>query len=635
MNFDKVSLTETNVQSPTTSIFLPYKTKKIRQNTIQLNFDILSNMDREKFIDSTINKFYTKYLQKQAFIQHEQKIYEIIEKTDEPKIFNSLRANYLREMNELKNNNNIINDKRKVTDGISSVNLYNFKKKLYNIYKLSGDDLGFMTSFMNHLGNRPKKIYKPKVNKKLEALSMGKLASFMRKKDKNKKENNYINNKNKNNNKNHLIFLLKDFENNNLNNNINNINNIEVKYNTENVDDRKEIIDDYNYEKDSNKNFFKKKTMNVHSQNIKLFRNSDINNANYTNYNTSKGVNSIKKYSVNYNDIYTKYKARSKEESLNDYSKEENKEKNQEIKDYVNDKRQLSKFNNNAITTNDTINTMSNFRDTIINKIKIQSNKSLEKKGKKTVIKTEFIDDNSSSDNDKKIEKNKTNSLISSKKINHNEEKNKILKMYKTSMDEFLQMVKLEGNIMNKTSTKLSSLLHKLKNENFETFQNERNKNLSLNQKNYKTVYNQNYNQENLNDKKFGKRKMEKTFYKSVGKSRFSIPYINKVVYGENNLYDPFEKLQKDLLYEVKNQIKIAELANKKKKKKVNTVIGIDILSKLIRENSEDELKKELYEMNNKIDNNQNKNNSPSNKNKNKNNGKNNEANKRSNKKNN
>ena len=294
MNFDKVSLTETNVQSPTTSIFLPYKTKKIRQNTIQLNFDILSNMDREKFIDSTINKFYTKYLQKQAFIQHEQKIYEIIEKTDEPKIFNSLRANYLREMNELKNNNNIINDKRKVTDGISSVNLYNFKKKLYNIYKLSGDDLGFMTSFMNHLGNRPKKIYKPKVNKKLEALSMGKLASFMRKKDKNKKENNYINNKNKNNNKNHLIFLLKDFENNNLNNNINNINNIEVKYNTENVDDRKEIIDDYNYEKDSNKNFFKKKTMNVHSQNIKLFRNSDINNANYTNYNTSKGVNSIK-----------------------------------------------------------------------------------------------------------------------------------------------------------------------------------------------------------------------------------------------------------------------------------------------------------------------------------------------------
>ena len=131
MNFDKVSLTETNVQSPTTSIFLPYKTKKIRQNTIQLNFDILSNMDREKFIDSTINKFYTKYLQKQAFIQHEQKIYEIIEKTDEPKIFNSLRANYLREMNELKNNNNIINDKRKVTDGISSVNLYKFKKKLY------------------------------------------------------------------------------------------------------------------------------------------------------------------------------------------------------------------------------------------------------------------------------------------------------------------------------------------------------------------------------------------------------------------------------------------------------------------------------------------------------------------------
>ena len=46
--------------------------------------------------------------------------------------------------------------------------------------------------------------------------------------------------------------------------------------------------------------------------------------------------------------------------------------------------------------------------------------------------------------------------------------------MYKTSMNEFLQKVKQEGNILNKTSHKLSSLLYKLKKENFETFQNER-----------------------------------------------------------------------------------------------------------------------------------------------------------------
>ena len=63
--------------------------------------------------------------------------------------------------------------------------------------------------------------------------------------------------------------------------------------------------------------------------------------------------------------------------------------------------------------------------------------------------------------------------------------------MYKTSMNEFLQKVKQEGNILNKTSHKLSSLLYKLKKENFETFQNERNKtkNQILNQKRKKSIF--------------------------------------------------------------------------------------------------------------------------------------------------
>ena len=169
--------------------------------------------------------------------------------------------------------------------------------------------------------------------------------------------------------------------------------------------------------------------------------------------------------------------------------------------------------------------------------------------------------------------------------------------MYKTSMNEFLQKVKQEGNILNKTSHKLSSLLYKLKKENFETFQNERNKtkNQILNQKNYKTTYNQNNIEEKL-----GKKKLGKTFYKRIEKSRFRIPYINKIVYGENNFYDTFEKLQKELYTEVKSQIKHTENINKKKKKKVVNVVGVDILNKLIREDSDDELKKELYEINKK-----------------------------------
>ena len=124
MNFYQTSSTETN-EPPSLQIFSSNNSQKNKKNVIKVDFDILSNMDRMKFIDSSINKFYSKYLQKQAFIQHDQKIYDILEKLDEPKVFNSLRTNYIREQNELKNMNNIIKDKRKVTDNISSVNLSN------------------------------------------------------------------------------------------------------------------------------------------------------------------------------------------------------------------------------------------------------------------------------------------------------------------------------------------------------------------------------------------------------------------------------------------------------------------------------------------------------------------------------
>ena len=565
--------------------------KKNNKNPLKIDFDILSNMNKAQFIDSSINKFYTKYLQEQAIIQHDQKIYELIEKSNEPKIFNSLRANFIKEQNELKNMNNIIKTRNKVTDNISSVNLSNCNKKLYSIYKLSGEDLGFMTSFMHHLGNRPQKVYKPKVNKKIEALSMGKLGNFLKNKDKDKNEHNK---------KYSLKALLKKLENENNsdnNNNINNINQIEENkiIHSESKKDIKNFINNTNNNNDylkviTNKQFLKKKTMNMNTKNIKLFRNERINNTNVnTNYSSKKYVNNnfnIKKYSVNYNELYQKYVSKSKEESLNEESKEE---KKPEINNFKNYYLKTSKFNN-IITTSDTINninTIPNIRDSIINK---------EKENKLNIVNINIEDSLSNDTNEKKTERdNNTDSFVNNK--NNNEEKNKILKMYKTSMNEFLQKVKQEGNILNKTSHKLSSLLYKLKKENFETFQNERNKtkNQILNQKNYKTTYNQNNIEEKL-----GKKKLGKTFYKRIEKSRFRIPYINKIVYGENNFYDTFEKLQKELYTEVKSQIKHAENINKKKKKKVVNVVGVDILNKLIREDSDDELKKELFEMNKK-----------------------------------
>ena len=88
-----------------------------------------------------------------------------------------------------------------------------------------------MTSLMHFLGNRPKKIIKPKINKKLVALSQGKIGLLLKKKQLNKQEtqntqnNNTIYNYNCNNKDNilknnpYLKNFLSDTNDNNNNNN--------------------------------------------------------------------------------------------------------------------------------------------------------------------------------------------------------------------------------------------------------------------------------------------------------------------------------------------------------------------------------------------------------------------------------
>jgi hypothetical protein len=113
------------------------------------------------------------------------------------------------------------------------------------------------------------------------------------------------------------------------------------------------------------------------------------------------------------------------------------KKKKIEIDDKTNYKRQNSKFNN-IVTTTNTYNTFTNFRDSIINKVNI--NKSNEKEKEEENLVNINIEDSSSNDveNDKNKEKENEKSLKNSKKINNNEEKKRILKMYKTSMNEFV-----------------------------------------------------------------------------------------------------------------------------------------------------------------------------------------------------
>ena len=588
-DFYQSSKTETNTYSPSLQDFSSKSSKKNKQSQIKIDFDILSNMEKSKFIDSSINKFYTKYLQKQAFIQHEQKIYEILEKNDEPKIFNSLRLNYLKEKEDLKNMGSKQNNNRKVTDIISFVNLNNCKKKLYSLYKLSADDLAFMTSFMDHLGHRQKKIYKPKVNKKLDALSKGKLGNFLKTKDKNEKSknnkrvifSNIINNNKhdeESHNKNYLKVLLKKLSNDSIKNNNKSVEESNKKDENLNSENNSE----YPKRDTNNKFFMKKNTMNLNSNKMKIFRNSEANNLNL-NYNNSKLVDeNYKKYSMKYNNIFLRFK------SKNDSSDENKDSQNFETNENILNRKTTTKFNN-ILNRPSNVSTITNFRDSIINKI----NSDLKNTNNKEEIKIN-IEDSFSNSNDKNNKKESNNSLMNSKQINNNEEKVKILKLYKTSRNEFLQKVKQEGNILNKTGTRLFSLLYKLKNENFETFQNERNKKKILLEKNAKTLH----TQENINTNR-ERKKLSKTYYPGFEKSRFRIPYINKVVYGENNQYDTFEELQKELFHEVKYQIRKAEIAKKRNKKKVSSIVGREILEKLVRTDSEDRMKRELNQINN------------------------------------
>ena len=595
-DFYKSSKTETNVYSPSLQDYASKSSKKNKQSQIKVDFDILSNIDKFKFVDSSINKYYLKYIQKQVFIQQEQKIYEILEKTDEPKIFNTLRRNYLKEKEELKNMGGQQNTNRKVTDIISYVNLNNCKKKLYSIYKLSADDLGFMTSFMEHLAHRQKKIYKPKVNKKLDALSKGKLGNFLKKNNKNEKneKNNehkkvILNNNNnldtETHNKNYLKVLLKKLSNDSIKDNNKSFEESKPKKNLDNIHSS-ENNSDYP-QNDTIKKYFKKKNTEIlHSNNIKLFKNSGINNLNLTHNNSKIFVDNDKKPSMNNINTFLRNKSKSK-----NYALEENKDLKIEKNENTSNIKLTSKFNYNLTKpSNSNVNANTNFRDTIINKVTIDIK---DTDNNKEEVKIN-IEDSLSNTNDNNNKRKSRDSLINSRFINNNEEKSKILKLYKTSRNEFLQKVKQEGNILNKTSNRLFSLLYKLKNENFETFQNERNKKKNLSEKNAKTLY----TQENINNNKIIT-KFSKTYFPKFKKSRFRIPYINKVVYGENNQHDTFEELQKELFHEVKYQMKKVEIAKKKNKKKGASIVGREILNKLMRTDSGDRMRKELKQINN------------------------------------
>ena len=575
------------------------------------SLDILSKIGNTKIIsDTSLNKYYKKYIQKQAYIQHEQKLYDLIEKLDDTKTFNSLKLEYLKEKELLQN----IHSKKKennkrVIYASNYVNLNNCEEKINAIYKLSTQDLNFMTSLMHFLGHRPKKVYKPKINKKLEALSQGKIGLLLKKKQLNKQESkNTIYNYNYHNNDNILkknpylkMFLNDQFDNNKKGKTISN-NNILSKTN-----------EDFNKQYRSNTNLRKKSIS--YEVNNKTGCKRFMGKTKSTNFGMT-GYNYFINQTTPNDTVYSNYNNYARNENLinNSESQNSNLEDNLTNNNIYNNlpyNRTKSKFNSQTSIFSLNNKSHSRSKNSTAKKISkdISNNFNSKKNVLENVINQKFstkISDDSDKNKilNKESDENDDFSIINLKKSDKRTIKNKLVKIYKKTMNEFLQKIKDEEKDLYDNSSKLSTLLYKFKKNDFEKFRN-KNKNIKIKKKKINNNFNsalqkkrssittwnlkqtdRNYF-DNLTCKtEKGNNIMANTFYPSWGKSKYNIPSINRIVYGEENSLDPFEQLQKDLFFEVKNEIRKANINNKKKGKKGISLNGKEILNRFKNDNS-------------------------------------------------
>ena len=608
---------------------------KRSNNSQKVKIDILPTFGNSKFVtDTSLNKHYRKYIQKQAEIQNEQKIYELIEQLDDPKVFKNLKEEFLREKSLLQNlHNKKIEDKRIIYNP-NYINLHNCEEKLNSIYKLSAPDLNFMSSLMHYLGNRPKKIIKHKVNQKLIALSHNRLGYLRKKKEIHKKEQKEESNTNSNtNSKNNTIYYYKYQSNNKINNPYistlkesidnnsksnsnynNNLGNKKEKYNCNNYNANNNNVmtmssEDF-YQQYHSQNNVKEKSINLDTNNQgskqNIYGKTLSTNFGLTRYNNfyNKNNNPNETIYSNYNNTRTENFMSNSESQNNNSITEENNNINNHNFQY--NKRKNSKFNSQSSLFS--LNNKSHNRSRRIsskdseNKIKLKKNKLDSKKFPKKNSEENDIKINSNLFKD--LDDNKDLSiLLNLKKHDKIALKDKLTKIYKNTMKEFLQKIKDEEKDLHSNSNKLSELLYKFKKcENFEEIKNKNidkikkkessiiptKSNYSLPSKKTTKEINFKYTEKRsilesemfFNEKEKGRNLKTLTFYPSWGKSKYSIPYINKIVYGKENSIDTFEQLQKDLFFETKNEMRKAKFVNKRLGKKVISVKGKDILNK-------------------------------------------------------
>ena len=600
----------------------------------KIKIDILPTFGNSKLVtDTSLNKHYRKYIQKQAEIQNEQKLYELIEQMDDPKVFRNLKEEFLREKSSLQNLHNKKTEDKRIIYNPNYINLHNCEEKLNSVYKLSAPDLNFMSSLMHFLGNRPKKIIKHKFNQRLISLSHNRFGYLRKKKGSHQKEQKEESNTNSNaNGKNNTNDFYKYQSNNKANNpytgilkesfdNINNINNIENKrekynYNNCNTCSNNTIAmsSENFYKQYHSQNNLRKKSINldINNQGNKqnIYGKTLSTNFGLTRYNNFSNKNNNPNETIysNYNNTKTENFMSNSESQNNNSINEENILTNCNINNhnFQHSKRKNSKFNSQSSLFS--LNNKSHNRSRRISS-KDSENKNNLKNNK---LDSKKFQNNNKEENDIKINSNlfkdlddnkDLSILLNLKKHDKIALKDKLTKIYKNTMKEFLQKIKDEEKDLHSNYSKLSELLYKFKKcENFEKIKNKnidkitkkennimlRKSNCSLQSKKAIKEINSNFKGKKsilesemfFNEKDKERNIKTLTFYPSWGKSKYSIPYINKIVYGKENSIDTFEQLQKDLFFETKNEIKKAKFLNKRLGKKVISVKGKDILNK-------------------------------------------------------
>ena len=523
-------------------------------------FESIYGDNKIVIMDSYLNKYYISQMKKQDNIRQEKKILDIIEKLDNKKIFNALKDDYLKEKLKIAKGYYLNKNDNKKDYFTNLFNLENYKDKLLDENKINNSEGEFFESLMKFLVCRPKKVFIKKDNRKIEALSKFKSYSKRKKqmgnidnKKTRKKTNlqillnldnlntlsrndnfNYYNNTtsniynnpfylNKSNNKNNLSFKLIDNDNNRKSNN----NPYNKTYSTnfgltnyKNFYNRKESLSNNQYNNESNNNSL----ADLKLDEIKM-ENSLHNSISDTNFGKLEERINNKNYkkmnSMRTNNLYLSSKraikiALSSKKSIFQLSSKDNK---------------YNTFKNkeeNEILDNNTINN----KKEIVTKFHIPNISNKENKNYLNI-----------SNDEEKLEELK---MIDLKIMNE-----KLNKKHKKIMKKFLEKIKIEEKNIKEYSNKLSNSLYIIKKNKKNNENEKRNKTaMNLNKGRIDNKKNKNINMKNKEIKiKIGN-------YDSFGKSKYSNPKVNKIIFGSsNNSKDTFEILQYSLHHEVKKRI--------------------------------------------------------------------------------